>query len=254
MFCQHCGFIIRDDSVVCANCGAEVQPTSSGEDDCAPAETPTEAGFIAPDSAVAPESFVAPDAPEAQTPDQAPCDTRYMPLDEADGTPEQAVYEAPVGQAYDQPYAEPYDTDYEQPYDASYDEPYEGMAYAQIACYSEPVYDYDPGVTVEQSEKSRSILIFGIIGLALSFTGITSIAGIIFSAIALKRAGDYAAYYGPLYGRSKVVKILGTVGLVISIIVACYFILRLSACVGCISFNTCSLMNELGDYSGYIHL
>ena len=59
------------------------------------------------------------------------------------------------------------------------------------------------------------VMVFGIIGLALSSAGIP---GIVLSLIALKLAGEFVHYNGSLYGQAKVGRILGKVGSIVSIV------------------------------------
>ena len=65
------------------------------------------------------------------------------------------------------------------------------------------------------------VLVFGIIGLALSGTGIF---GLIFSIIGLVKAKNYIAAYGPVSTQARVGKILATVGLIVSIVMIVFWI------------------------------
>ena len=73
--------------------------------------------------------------------------------------------------------------------------------------------------------SSAPILVFGILGLAFACTFYFSFLGIIFGAIAGKKASTYVAQGGVLAGKAKVGKILGKIGLIISIVLTAICVL-----------------------------
>lgn len=84
--------------------------------------------------------------------------------------------------------------------------------------YQQPVYTYEQSAPVEPSVSATSVLIFGILGLAFGWTGVSSLVGLIFSIIGLSKAKKYAAEVGELTGKAKIGKILSTIGLVVAIL------------------------------------
>lgn len=91
---------------------------------------------------------------------------------------------------------------------------------------------------VSESEKNGlavKILIFGILSLAISF-----IPGWIFGSIAKNKAEEFTYLYGGLYGAAKVGKILGTIGLILSIISTIGFALYFA--IICCSYGSMFLM------------
>lgn len=66
------------------------------------------------------------------------------------------------------------------------------------------------------------VMVFGIIGLALSGLGIP---GIILSIIALKQANEFIRLNGGLFGQAKVGRILGKAGLIVSIVMTVFWVL-----------------------------
>ena len=66
--------------------------------------------------------------------------------------------------------------------------------------------------------NSTPILVFGILGLAFACSFYFSFLGIIFGAIAGKKASNFVAQGGVLAGKAKVGKILGKIGLILSIV------------------------------------
>lgn len=77
------------------------------------------------------------------------------------------------------------------------------------------------------------VMVFGIIGLALSSAGIP---GLVLSIIALRFADEFARLNGGLFGQAKVGRILGKVGLIVSIVMtviwALYIVLLIAVLVG----------------------
>ena len=59
--------------------------------------------------------------------------------------------------------------------------------------------------------SSKRALVFGILALALSDTGIL---GIVFGTRAISRSTEYLAAYGVYDGKAKTGRVLGTIGLV----------------------------------------
>ena len=75
---------------------------------------------------------------------------------------------------------------------------------------------------MDQDKLSTQTLTFGILGLV--FAG-SSILGIIFSAIGLKKAKAYVEQFGELTGKAKVGRILAKVGLIFSIVMIVFWVL-----------------------------
>lgn len=102
--------------------------------------------------------------------------------------------------------------------------------------YQQPVssVQYNSGAANQASEVqdslAKSILVFGILSLALSQFGIV---GLIFAIITKSKLGRYIPQYGSPTGKAKVGKILSTVGLIASIVYAVvwtvYIILAIAA-------------------------
>ncbi len=69
------------------------------------------------------------------------------------------------------------------------------------------------------------VLKWGIIAAAFAGTGIVSFLGIIFGAIALKRANSYIALYGPISKKVKIGHILSKVGIFAGIGITLFFII-----------------------------
>lgn len=80
----------------------------------------------------------------------------------------------------------------------------------------EPQYTpYQPAVNNDPALNATPILITGILALALSWSGI---GGLICAIICMSKVKKYQAAGGVISGKAKVGKILGTVGLIFSII------------------------------------
>ena len=107
----------------------------------------------------------------------------------------------------------------QQPQQPVYQQPaYQQPAYQQQPVYQQPAAD----------DGSGSILTFGILGLALCEV---PILGLIFAIMAIKKSGAFAATHGgTCYGKAKVGRILGIVGLVASIIMTIYWVVFIIAC------------------------
>ncbi|MBQ2357350.1 MAG: zinc ribbon domain-containing protein, partial [Ruminococcus sp.] len=68
---------------------------------------------------------------------------------------------------------------------------------AQVQAPAQPSYNYNTGYNQPAAPQGNptNVLVFGILGLALSELGIV---GLIFSIIALKKANNYIATYGDI--------------------------------------------------------
>lgn len=69
------------------------------------------------------------------------------------------------------------------------------------------------------------VLVFGILGLALSELGIV---GLIFSIIALKKANTYIATYGNISNQVRIARRLAIAGLIVSIVMIVFWILYIA--------------------------
>ena len=130
--------------------------------------------------------------------------------------------------------AEPYAPVYEQPQYQQSVAPYPAQAYQP----------QQPFVSEEQKQEANSVLIWGIIGLAFSCTFFLSFLGIIFSAVAKKKAKAYIARWGTIYGKAKVGNILSTVGIPVGIVFTVLFVIYLIVYV---SFFVALFSGALGD-------
>ena len=90
----------------------------------------------------------------------------------------------------------------------------------------QPVYQ-QPTVDPALNGMSKSILIWGIIGLAFSCTFYLSLLGIIFSAIGKGKVKSFLAAGGQLSGKAKVGSILAKVGLILGIVLTVLFVIWL---------------------------
>ena len=72
------------------------------------------------------------------------------------------------------------------------------------------------------------VLVFGIIGLALSGTGIL---GLIFSIIALSKAKSYIRTYGPIATQANIGRRLAIAGLIVSIIMIVFWVVFITIMV-----------------------
>ena len=122
-------------------------------------------------------------------------------------------------------------------YDYNYQQPQYSTQYQQPLYETNPIPDATP------------FFVMGIIGLALSVFGVSAIAGIIVSAIALSKAKAFVEAGGVVAGKAKVGKILATVGLaygivstVISVIAVVfyiiYFVVILGVSAGAASYSS----------------
>ena len=103
------------------------------------------------------------------------------------------------------------------------------QAQTQAQQFEQPVYEATPVnntyAAPAGADESKSVLIWGILGLAFADSCILSFLGIIFSAIALNKAKAFQAANGALYGKAKVGKILATVGLILGIVMISILVL-----------------------------
>ena len=97
---------------------------------------------------------------------------------------------------------------------------------------------------MDQDKLSTQTLTFGILGLA--FAG-SSILGIIFSAIGMKKAKAYVEQFGELTGKAKIGRILAKVGLIVSIIMTVFWVLYFAL----IAFGVVELSNNYSSYYGF---
>ena len=102
-----------------------------------------------------------------------------------------------------------------------------------------PVYPYIEDTVDMEDEKNelgRSILIFSIIGLALSYFGISSLVGIIFAIIARTNLKKYSSKFGEPSGCAKVGKYLSIAALIVGIVMLCLSIMYVAYIVFLVVF------------------
>lgn len=101
---------------------------------------------------------------------------------------------------------------------------------AQVQAPAQPSYNYNTGYNqpVAPQGNPTNVLVFGIIGLALSTMGIV---GLIFSIIALKKANNYIATYGDISTQVRIGRRLAIAGLVVSIICTIIYVLIFVAAI-----------------------
>ena len=125
-------------------------------------------------------------------------------------TPAEPMPAEPVQPQYQQPvqpqYQQPVQPQYQQPVQPQYQQP------------MQPQYQQPVSATPAGAPTPTNILILGIIGLAISWIPFASIAGIIVSAIGMKKSNAYVAAGGITCGQSKTGRILARVGLIVSIV------------------------------------
>ncbi len=128
----------------------------------------------------------------------------YNPTEPTPAEPVQPQYQQPVQPQYQQPVQPQYQQpQYQQP---QYQQP------------MQPQYQQPVSATPAGAPTPTNILILGIIGLAISWIPFASIAGIIVSAIGMKKSNAYVAAGGITCGQSKTGRILARVGLIVSIV------------------------------------
>ena len=109
-----------------------------------------------------------------------------------------------------------------------------------------PVYQapvVEPTVDPALNGMSKSILIFGIIGLAFSCSFYLSLLGIIFSAIGKGKVKAFLAAGGQLTGKAKVGNILAKVGLILGIVLTVFFVIWLIVVIAAAVKGTASYTN-----------
>lgn len=196
----------------CKQCGNEIIP---GARFCAACGTPVE---------VAPQPVQA----VAEQPVETAQEVVAQPVETV-----QAVAEQPVDNSYAQ-YQQPVQPQYEQPVQPRYAQPqYVQPQYGQPQ-YAQPMQPQYNAVPIEdpvERELSKSILVFGILGIAFACTFYLSFLGIIFGAIAMGKASKYVASGYILNSHAKVGKILGIAGLIIGIILTVILVFVIVAAI-----------------------
>lgn len=101
---------------------------------------------------------------------------------------------------------------------------------AQVQAPAQPSYNYNTGYNqpVAPQGNPTNVLVFGIIGLALSTMGVV---GLIFSIIALKKANNYIATYGDISNQVRIGRRLAIAGLIVSIIFTIIYVLIFVAAI-----------------------
>lgn len=99
-----------------------------------------------------------------------------------------------------------------------------GGEQAPVVTPVEPVVEHVEAVKVQ--DNSTSIMVLGIIALALCWLGIP---GIILGAIAKKKANEFAKDHGMIYGKAKVGRILGNFGFIIGIVMTVFWVIYIGA-------------------------
>lgn len=110
-----------------------------------------------------------------------------------------------------------------EPVQPQYQEPMQPQQYQQAPPvqpqYQQPTQTQQPA----GAPTPKTILILGIIGLAISWIPFASIGGIIVSAIGMKKSNAYAAFGGVPCGMSITGRILARVGLIVSIVMTVFW-------------------------------
>ena len=100
-----------------------------------------------------------------------------------------------------------------------------------------PTYDrFAKPVDPREREASKSVLTFGIIALAFSFTWILSFVGIIFAFIARSKVKAYERDFGPATGKTRVGKIFSIVSIPLSIVLTVFFLFYIGIIAFAISY------------------
>lgn len=99
-----------------------------------------------------------------------------------------------------------------------------GGEQAPVVTPVEPVVEHVEAVKVQ--DNSTSIMVLGILALALCELGIP---GIILGAIAKKKANEFAKDHGMIYGKAKVGRILGNFGFIIGIVMTVFLVIYIGA-------------------------
>ena len=84
---------------------------------------------------------------------------------------------------------------------------------------------------ITTKDTSTKVLVFGILGLAFAWSFFLSFLGIIFSAIGISQANNFARENGAVFGKAKVGRILSKVRLPLGIVLAVFFIVYLISVV-----------------------
>ena len=106
-----------------------------------------------------------------------------------------------------------------------------GGEQAPVVTPVEPVVEHVEAVRVK--DNSTSIMVLGIIALALCELGIP---GIILGAIAKKKANEFAKDHGMIYGKAKVGRILGNFGFIIGIVMTVFWVIYIGAIASYVSY------------------
>lgn len=72
---------------------------------------------------------------------------------------------------------------------------------------------------ITNKDTSTKVLVFGTLGLAFACSFYLSFLGIIFSAIGMSQANNFARANGAVFGKAKVGSILAKVGLPVGIVI-----------------------------------
>lgn len=213
MLCKNCGSSLEEGTLYCPECGTAVN--SPAENANRPAEP-------------------APQAPQPNQPGQEQYKQPAPPSQTQQGQTQQGQpygqYQQPYGQPQ-QPYSQngqPYGQ-YQQPY-GQYGQPYGNPQQTYNIAAVEQMYPQAAG-------DGKSVMIWGILGIAFSSTFYFSILGIIFSAIALGKAGSFQKNYGIIAGKSKVGCVLAKAGLTLGIVFGV--------------FLTLFIITMISQYSGF---
>ena len=106
---------------------------------------------------------------------------------------------------------------------------------AQVQAPAQPSYNYNTGYNQPAAPQGNptNVLVFGIIGLALSTMGIV---GLIFSIIALKKANNYIATYGDISNQVRIGRRLAIAGLIVIIIFTIFWLIYIIGIIGVIGY------------------
>ena len=195
--------------MICKQCGNEVAPNEKFCGICG-----------APNDAAADQS--------AQPRYEQPLQSAQPQMDQS----AQPQYGQPVQPQYGQPaqpqYGQPAQPQYGQPAQPQYGQPAQPQ-YGQPAQYDA---SGNPAPDPVASGYVGRALGFGITSLCCCWLPFfMSVIGIVFGALAIKQSSNYARVTSVASGRAKTGKVLGIIGLVISIIVTSVWMLALLAAV-----------------------
>ena len=101
---------------------------------------------------------------------------------------------------------------------------------ARVLTPAQPSCNYNGGYNQPASPQGNPtiVLVFGILGLALSGLGIV---GLIFSIIGLKKANNYIATYGNIANQVRIARILAIAGMIVSIVMIVFCIIYIIAII-----------------------